>query len=489
MKRNLFRRGADLLRPRCVPVIQSGRSKSAPLHGGLLLTLLAPTVAFATLTPDNFHWSRPVEGAPVAQTTVVAVPFDADVFTAAADDFRDVRLLSDASTEIPRAVEKMAAVRQHTNQCTVASKLIALRELPDNCIEAEFELTATNAVADGFTLATPLKDFQHNVKVEGCNEAGVWTTLVAAAPLFDYTRYMDLRQLAVKLPANTLRRFRLTISNVTEEQAQPWARLMKQTGGGGGNLEQRTQDVRRQTFRVDRVNFWRNQIVDGVAEEARRAWPLTDFKVERDDKGRATLVTIQTGRLPLNRLTLEMTENNFNRPVTLQVPTIRHGVEAWSAFASGRFLRIELPGFAKRELEINFGERRAERIRLVLHDGDNPPLTIRAITGSGPIYRALWLAEPGRSYRLLCGNEQLTAPNYDVTSVLALARRELKPVEWKLGTPVENKTFRPAGGPLGWLNSPWVFGAAIALMLFVLGTLLFRTAKGAAQQLNDKPHD
>jgi hypothetical protein len=34
-----------------------------------------------------------------------------------------------------------------------------------------------------------------------------------------------------------------------------------------------------------------------------------------------------------------------------------------------------------------------------------------------------------------------------------------------------------------------VFGAAIALMLLVLGTLLFRTAKGAAQQLNDKPHD
>ena len=161
-------------------------------------------------------------------------------------------------------------------------------------------------------------------------------------------------------------------------------------------MEQRTLDVRRQIFRVDRVSFWRNQIVDGVAEEARRTWPLTDFKVERDDKERTTLITIQTSRLPLNRLTLEMAENNFNRPVTLQVPTIRHGVEAWNAVASARLLHIELPGFATRELKINFDERRAERVRLVLRDGDNPPLTIRAVTGSGPIYRALWLAEPGR---------------------------------------------------------------------------------------------
>ncbi|MCX7006737.1 MAG: hypothetical protein NTY53_05735 [Kiritimatiellaeota bacterium] len=180
-----------------------------------------------------------------------------------------------------------------------------------------------------------------------------------------------------------------------------------------------------------------------------------------------------------------MAENNFSRVVELQIPTVRNGVAAWDHAASARLLSIALPGFAKRELEINFGELRAERVRLVLRDGDNPPLTLKSVTGSGPTWRALFLAEPVRTYRLLYGAEQLTAPNYDLDSVLAAARRGLKPIEWKLGTPVENKAYKPTGTPLGWLNSSWLFGGAITLMLLMLGTLLFRTAKTAAKHLDD----
>lgn len=455
------------------------------LPSGLMVLLLAPLLVSAALNADTFRWSRPVAGAPVTQTTVVAVPLDAAVFAATADDFGDLRLLRDDGMESPRAVEKLRAVRQHSVQHAVASKLIALRELPENRIEAEFELVATNAVADGFSVATSQRDFQHNVKVEGGSDGANWTTLVAEAPLLDYTRYMDLRQLDVKLPPGACRRFKLTISNVTAEQTQPFTHLMQQTGGRGGHMEQRSVDMRKQTFRVDRVNFWRTELVDGAAEEARRDWPLPDFKVERDAKEHTTLVTIPTGRLPLNRLTLELAENNFSRALELQVPAIRNGLEDWAAAASGRLLSIELPGFSRRELAINFGELRVERVRLVLRDGDNPPLTVKSVTGSGPVWRALLLAELGRSYRLLHGAEQLAAPNYDLESVLAPARRGLKPVEWKLGTPVENKAYKPAGAPLAWLNSSWLFGGAIALMLLVLGALLFRTAQTAAKHMDE----
>lgn len=455
------------------------------LRSVTFLALVSPALALAALTVDAFRWSRPVEGAPVTQTTVVAVPFDAAVFASTADDFRDLRLLNDAGVETPRAVEKLRAVRQHSVQHAVAAKPVALKELPDNRIEAVFELMPTNAVADGFSVTTPLRDFQHNVKVEGSADGVEWTTLVAEAPLLDYTRYMDVRHLEVQLPANSCRHFKLTISNVTEEQAQPFTHLMKQTGGRDGNMEQRSTDLRQRTFRIDHVNFWRTEMVDGVSEETRRDWPLPDCKVERDAKENTTLVCLQVGRLPLNRLTLELAENNFSRPVEVQIPAIRNGVETWTTVESSRLLSIALPGFTKRDLAINFGERRVERLRLVLHDGDNPPLTLKSVTGSGPVWRALLLAEPGRTYRLLYGAGQLTAPNYDLEGVLAFARRGLKPVEWQLGAAVENKTYKAAGAPLGWLNSSWLFGGAIALMLFVLGTLLFRTAKTAAKQLDE----
>ena len=501
MKPSLFCRGAGLLRPMCgvrgtngrgktapvrsvgAPVVGArGRRPATPLLAVALLTLVIP--ALAALTVETFHWSRTVEGVAGAHT-IVAAPLDAAVFASVTDDFRDLRLLSDTNLEIPRAVEKLCTVRQRTVQHAVASKLITLRELPDNRIEAEFELTATNTVADGFSVATAQRDFQHNVKVEGSSEGATWTTLVAEAPLLDYTRYMDVRHLDVKLPANACRHFKLTISNVTAEQTQPFTHLMQQTGGRDGHLEQRSVDLRKQTFRVERVNFWRTELVEGAAEEARRDWPLPDFKVERDAKEHTTLVTIATGRLPLNRLTLELAENNFSRALELQVPAIRNGLEDWATAASGRLLSIALPGFSRRELALDFGELRVERVRLVLHDGDNPLLTVKAVTGSGPVWRALWLAEPGRSYRLLYGAEQLAAPNYDLDSVLAFVRRGLKPIAWQLGAVVENKSYQPTGAPLAWLNSSWLFGGAIALMLLVLGALLFRTVQTAAKDLDE----
>ena len=485
MKWNLFCRGAVSLRPFVSRATHNGRSKSAPLRVVMALALVAPALALAALTVETFHWSRPLEGATVTQTTVVAAPFDAAVFASTTDDFRDLRVLADNGAEIPRAVEKLRAVRQHSVQSAVSSKLVAIKELPDNRIEAEFELTSTNAVADGFSISTIQRDFQHNVKVEGSSDGVAWTTLVAEAPLLDYTRYMDLRHLDVKLPASACRRFKLTIGNVTDEQAQPFTHLMQQTGGRDGHMEQRSTDLRKQTFRVERVNFWRDEIVEGAAEEARCDWPLKDFAVERDAKEHATLITIPTGLLPLNRLTLEFAEQNFSRNVELQIPAIRNGVESWSSLASGRLLHIALPGFSKRELEFNFAEVRVERVRLVVHDGDNPPLTLKAVTGSGPVWRALLLAEPGRTYRLLYGAEQLTPPNYDLDSVLAFARRGLTPVEWKLGAPVENKTYKPTATPFAFLDNTWLFGGAIALMLLVLGAVLFRTAKAAAKSLDE----
>ncbi|MCX6998333.1 MAG: hypothetical protein NTV49_14920, partial [Kiritimatiellaeota bacterium] len=259
---------------------------------------------------------------------------------------------------------------------------------------------------------------------------------------------------------------------------QPWTRLMQQTGGHDGRIETRTVDLQRPPFRVDTVSFWRLETVDGAVEAARADGPLKDFSGARDPKERATIVTLDAGRRPLNRLMLDVVDNNFSRPVTLQTLVVRHGVEAWADAGGGRLLSIALPGYARRELALDFPEQRLGRARLVLRDGDNPPLTIRAVTGSGPVYRLLFLAEPGRRYRLLYGAASCVAPNYDLDSVLASARRGLQPAVWQLGEPVKNADYRAApASRWAWLNSSWVFGGALALMLLVLGALLFHAAR------------
>lgn len=443
----------------------------------MALALAAPALAAAAPGPASFRWSRAVDGAPEARTAVAAAPLDAAVFAGSADEFRDVRLFDNAGIETPRAIERLRAVRLRTERRPVNSKLISLRELPDNRLEAEFELSPADAVADGFTVATPLRDFHHTVRVESRAADGEWTPQVDGAPLFDASRYMDLRHLDVELPAAAGPRFRVTIDQVAGEAARPLTRLVTQTGGREDGMERREVELQQRTFRVDRVSFWRHETVEGAAEDVRAEWPLTEFSVGRDEKERATWITIETGRLPLNRLTLEFAERNFSRTVRAERPAVRDGVASWTAFASGRLLDVELAGLSRSETSIDFGETRCERIRLVLRDGDSPPLTVRSVTGSGPEWRVLFLAEPGRAYRLAYGAPRAAAPAYDIDAVLAPVRLGLRPTEWTLGAPVENEAFRPERSPFGWLNSTWTFGAAIVLAMLALGAMLVRTAR------------
>ena len=130
------------------------------------------------------------------------------------------------------------------------------------------------------------------------------------------------------------------------------------------------------------------------------------------------------------------------------------------------------------ETTIPIRETTASSYRIAIANEDNPPLRITGIKARGPIRRLLFLAEPGRQYRVEYGAETpLPAPHYETATLLGESLRDMTPIVAKLGAQVENVVVRPPAPATSILNNPWFLGGAIGVMVVVLGWCLLRAGK------------
>ena len=142
-------------------------------------------------------------------------------------------------------------------------------------------------------------------------------------------------------------------------------------------------------------------------------------------------------------------------------------------------MRLDLPGLATNLLSIDFPEQRAPELRFVLHNHDNPPLEISAVRTHGPVYRLLWLAEPGAAYRLAYGSEAMDAPAYDLFAIRTALEKGIPPELWKLGDPAAAAPARKSFSLGEFLSRPLVFGAFLVLAALAMLGFLAKALKRA----------
>lgn len=443
-----------------------------------LLMSMIPGLALGALNPDHFRFERALTGSVPVRTAAAAAAFDAALHQAAADGYADIRAADDRGIEIPCAVEKAVSSMTRVERRPVAARATALKELPGNRIEAEFLLGREDFRADGLEVVTPLRDFVRAVGVQGSVDGTVWTPLVQKSEICDYSRYLDVRRTTVELPPGSGPRFRVEIGNASEDRVQPLVKLVSQKGGQDAGAEIRTEELLRTPFRMEGIRFWRNETVVETRCEIRREWELPAPTVVENARDKTTELTVDCGRLPLNRLVLVSASRNFSRVARVQVRGIENGVSRWRDLAEARVKDVDLPGYVQSEMELNFPELRAASLRVIISNGDNPALTGLNVRAFGPVYRVLLLAEPGRTYRLLYGSERSKAPAYDLEAVLAPVRQGLQPAMLALGSPRENPAYHPPKAGLGeWLNHPAFMTAAILVAALALLAVLARSLK------------
>lgn len=460
-----------------------------------LVACLAMIAAVQAQNPPSarFKFVKPIDRGAGKDEEIVAITLDSDIYAATRAKFPDIRIVDEKEAEAPYVIELQIEFRQERIRQVFNTEIVTARP-NGNVFEVHLRLPEKTPDAEGFSIATPLINYERKVRVTGSIDGKKWTPLVSDGIIFDYSQYMDVSSREISLPKNNYREFKVTIEDVTDEKESPFKELTRTFKDAKEAQRVERTVIERRPFRIDRISFWGVTTRERVQQAKTIDYPVAKFDTEIVSAKKQTVVTVRTHREPITRLTLETPSRNFSRRVVVEVPVPvpthpdqrkRHPRKrtdpdpAWQQIAEATLENFSFRNQKREHLTITIPESRHEQFRIVIHNEDNPPLNVTGVMAEGSVQRVIFLAQPAKTYRVFYGSESVESPKYEAATVLATLRKDNAPVMAKLGEQTDNTEFggEPSQGLRGLLNN-WIFlGTAIGLMVIVLGWCLFLAGK------------
>ncbi|HEX3313608.1 MAG TPA: hypothetical protein VHR72_01900, partial [Gemmataceae bacterium] len=404
---------------------------------------------------------------------------DSDIFSATTTNLRDIRIFDDRQAEVPYQIETEMERRTERVRRTADTTLVSAK--PDGQkLEVRIKLPVGFPAAEALVIATPLMNYERTAKVEGSVDGTTWKVLVPSAILFDYSKYMDVSNREIPLPKNSDREFKLTFDDLSDERLSPLKELTRTFREGKEQERIEKTEVERRPFRIDRISAVCSEVTERIERPKTTEYELKGFDVKDDAATKRTLIDVTTRGQPVTEFTVGTTNRNFSRRTLLDVVgRVEHPPVSWThtLIATTTLSRVRFGDLHRDETTIAFPERRNTEFQVEIANEDNPPLKITDVRARGPIRRLLFLAEPGRQYRVEYGSESAKMPSYETAAVLAKGARDASPTVVRLGAQVENAVVPGTPPVTNILSNPWFLGCAIGVMVVVLGWCLLRAGK------------
>jgi hypothetical protein len=410
--------------------------------------LLALTlVVSAQNNTSSWPYSVEINNSTAPGMFQVIVPFV--VLEKATKDLSDLRIYDGKGQEIPYAIR----LREESNSRQSIGANIFNQATVGSSTEVWLDLGENPSSHNEIELDTDGNNFRRRVVVEGSDTRDNWRTLSQNNLIFSFTdQNSSVNSNHVSYPTSEYRYLRVRVlpDELTDNGAPriTGARVMIAVKERG--------ELSTWSVRVPGRELLRNQ-----------GAPSSSWNI---DLG---------GRVPCDRLTLEIYDDSFSRHFELENVDDPQNIRR---LASGELVRRV--DSEKKPLTINFDqEERVQKLRLVVNDYSNQPLGIDSIAASAPARQLVFeLKEsPAQPLRLYFGSAKITAPNYDFEKNLP-DKLKAEPTQVSLGGVVANPSFIPE--PLPFTERlPWliylVLASATAALAWILLKLARRVTKAA----------
>ncbi len=442
----------------------------------LLIGLALPCAA---ATPVDFRFSKEIIRSKADKETLLALPLDSDVYAGTRSGFPDLRIFAENRTERPFVLEKATEPRTQTVRQVCPSKVEAVHPHAED-LDVLVRLENDSPSADGLSIITPLTDYERRVHVYGSDDGRDWKPLVADRLVFDYSRYMDVNNRDVPLPKNNYRYLKVSIAGINDAKESPFLDLSRKYSNGRETERTEATVLQRRSFRMDRIELWRETTTKLSENERHVPYPVVAGKVEERPKDQQTVIEVTSRREPLTELAIETPSRNFSRSAIVQIPVTRGVRTDWVSIGQANLSLIDFRGYRKERLSIFFPEHRADKYRIVISNHDSPPLKITGVMARGVMYQPLFLADASEKYCLNYGAEKIAAPSYDADAVLAPLRMQGNHAAIaQLGKEVINRAT-PSEAPLNFqklINNPYLLGTVIVVLVALLAWALFHAMR------------
>jgi hypothetical protein len=407
--------------------------------------LLAAAI-FAGPSIPYFKYQRPVQVQPGGQRFVAV---DEQTWKNARPDLGDLRLYS-GQQEVPYAMTVERGSRESDNK--------DVRVLQQSVVGGKTQFMidmAGVAEYDHIDLKLAAKNFVAHARVEGQEDLhGTQWALLAESILYDLSKENLGGNSMLRLPLSTYKYLRVTID---------------------GPVKPADVIAASSEFRQENKAVWRD--VGGAPTVAEMTMSAARNDPTRRN-GRATLLTFAVPEnVPVDRVTLDIdsAQANFRRSVKVtddkDVYIGSGGINRVHMVRSGRKIDSD-------DYDVSFLAVRHKAIKVIIDNGDDPPLKLRRARLQQLEHRLYFEAPASAPLTLYYGDEKLESPVYDYAKLFLLAT-DAAPAQ--LGGEEANAAYTGRPDERPWTERhPAVLWIAIVAAVLVLGAIALRSMKTAA---------
>jgi hypothetical protein len=392
-----------------------------------------------------FKYHRPVQAQPGGQRFLAV---DEQTWKNARRDLGDLRLYS-GQQEVPYALMVERGGRENDNK--------DVRVLQQSVVggKTQFMIDMTDvAEYDHIALRLATKNFVAHARVEGQEDLhGNNWALLGESILYDLSKENLGANSVLRLPLSTYKYLRVTIDGP-----------VKPADIVGASSE----------FRQEQKAVWRN--VGGAPTVAEL--PAGAAHSDASGMGRkgTELTFTVPENVPVNRVTFDIdpAQPNFRRPVQVEGDKDAY-------IGSGEIDRVHMVRSGRKidsdDYDVSFSTVGHKTIKVIIDNGDDPPLKIRSARLQQFEHRLYFDAPASGALTLYYGDEKLDPPVYDYAKLFLLAK-DAAPAQ--LGAEQANAAYTGRPDERPWTERhPAVLWIAIVAAVLILGAIALRSMKTA----------
>ncbi len=363
----------------------------------------------------------------------------------------DLRVVDEAGREVPYVLHAQMEKRSVQRR---EARLLEVSFAPGESTQGIVDLGSEPPEHNSIEMEVNQPDYFLWVEIAVGNDGRVWRILNERSPIYRFTSSGLAGNQTVHYSTSRSRYLRVRLLDGEKKLPLRAVRV--------------TQEVREQAELIPLPVTFRP---DPVAPR-QQTWWVADLRGP-DQSGR--------GAQPVSEVRFEHDAPEFYR--ALRISRSDDG-KFWSQAASGDIYRVKRRARAaddnqerratRERLRVTFPETYGRFWRVEVMDRNDPPLQALRITLRTIPRHVVFRAEPGRSYRLLYGNERAAPPEYSLAQLIdpaeiASAPRATVGAATAVDAPV---------APLPWTERhPYVLWAAAIFAAAVLGLLALRALR------------
>lgn len=454
----------------------------------LLVLIATEIVSCEAAEPQPlFRWSRAIDTSSIGQEEILVLPLDSEIYDKTQSSLNDLVIQNINGDAVPFLIRKRKKKVTRESKKTWIASNVRLNPVTKNQLEINFELNENDLAPLGLKIITPLKNFEQRLQVFAINSDGTETLLVEDALIYDYSRFMDARQVSVRFPETSAREFRAVINNPTLIQQSQLAEITKKLQGGSEVSSETRSTVEKRPFRMDRIEFWtETETLTQVSNE--HPYKVRQKKVVSFPETGQTGIEILTNGEPLTSFTISTSSKNFQRTATLYEVSRRGSRVTHREITSTQLRRFVFRELNEEHLTLRFPENRHRHFQIVIDNHESQPVEINGIKAFGQLEQLVFFAEKNQKYSLLYGDKDAGEIQLDTAALQAALDKKIQPMLVSMGVPQERdlSNLPPRTTDFrDYINNPFLIAAVVFIMIAVLARFLY----SAAQQIDSASDD